>query len=88
MPNRFAIHAEIASRYGDEPETESVAAHRRRVRGLRERLDGFGRRREIRVAGAEVDDVDAARDELALFLRNRRERILGQRLKSTGELGH
>ena len=71
-----------------EPEPESVAAHRRRVRRLRQRFDRLRRRREVRVAGAEVDHVDAARDELALFLRNRGERILGKRLKSTGELGH
>jgi hypothetical protein len=51
-------------------------------------LDGFGWRREVRIAGAEVDDVDAAGDELTLLLRDGRQRVVGERRKSTSELRH
>ena len=38
-------------------EADLVAAHRRILNRLRQRLDGHARRREVRVAGADVDQV-------------------------------
>jgi hypothetical protein len=58
------------------------------VRLLVEGLERSRWRSEIRVAGPEVDDVDASRDELAFLLRDQRERILGKRLKSSSQLRH
>ena len=87
-PNRLSIHATIALAKRHETESETIAAHRRSVRRLVQRFQRARRRREIGVARAKVDDVDAARNELALLLRDRRERILGKRLKSTSELRH
>jgi hypothetical protein len=56
------------------------------MRRLGQRFDRARWRRQIGVAGAQIDDVDAARDQLPLLLRDRRERILGQGSESTGEL--
>jgi hypothetical protein len=58
------------------------------VRRFVQRLERAGRRSKIRIARAEVDDIDTSGEELALFLRNRREGILGKRLKSTSQLRH
>jgi hypothetical protein len=61
----------------DKTKGESVAAHGRNTHGLRDSLDYSRRRRQIGVAGSEIDDIHSASDELALFLRNSSERVFG-----------
>jgi hypothetical protein len=66
----------------------SVAIHRRYVHGGSDRFKNRGRWGKVRIAGAKVDDVDSTRQQIPLLLRNRRQRILRQRLKSSGEFRH
>jgi hypothetical protein len=44
-------------------------------------------RREIRVAGAKIDDVNASLQQISLACGNVRERVHRKRLESIGELG-
>jgi hypothetical protein len=69
-PNRFASTQLTASRNAGRPQLERVAAHGRLRRGVRQRLDRRGRRRQVGVAGAQVDDVHAPGDEVPLDLRD------------------
>ena len=72
----------------DQPQSESVPAHGRNTHRLRDAFDHCGWRRKISVAGAEIDDVDAASDELALLLGDFCQRIFGKAQHSIGVGGH
>src|SRR5205823_1135886 len=54
----------------------------------RQGVYGHGRRGEVGVAGAEIDHIDALREQPALDGRDLRHRIAGQRGESLAELGH
>ena len=64
-----------------------VSAHRRGMRGLYQGFDCSRRRREIRIACAEIDDVHAALQQLSLASGHVRERVYGKGLEAIGELG-
>jgi hypothetical protein len=57
------------------------------VGGFHECLDGRRRRSEIRIARAEVDDVDAALEQLTLPRGNVRERVHREGLEAISQLG-
>jgi hypothetical protein len=61
----------------DKTKGESVPAHSRNTHSLGDSLDYSGWRRQIGVAGSEIDDIHSASDELALFLRDSGERVFG-----------
>jgi hypothetical protein len=71
----------------DVAETETVPSHRRGMRGFHQRFHRRGRRREVGIAGTQVDDVDAALEKLALACGHVRERIHREGLEAIGELG-
>ena len=60
----------------DEAECESISAHCRNTHCLGDSLDDGRRRREVRIAGTEVDDVDSARNQLALLFGDSGEGVL------------
>ena len=66
----------------------TVAAIDTRAVGLAVVALGGGRRREVGVTGAEVDDIDAAGQEFALDLRHVRQRILREAREAGSELDH
>ena len=71
-----------------QADLERIAAHRRVLDRLGQRRDGHARRREVRVARADVDQVDALLDQPALDRGQLGHRVPRQRRESLGELGH
>jgi hypothetical protein len=67
---------------------EPIAIHRRDSRRCGESLGRTRRRSEISVAGAEVNDVDAALGQLALPRRDRSEGVLGKRHEARNGMRH
>ena len=89
LGERIELHAEAelhpaAHRFaiGGVAEPESIPIHGWNFRCRCERVHGRSRRREISIAGAEVNHIDATGDQLALPDRNQRQRILGQRVEA------
>src|SRR5690242_10169617 len=73
---------------GGEAHLERVATHRGIAEGPAERVDRDLGRREVRVPGTHVDDVDPLLDEPTLDRRDLGHRIGGQRRQPLAELSH
>src|SRR2546421_7298896 len=71
-----------------QAELERVAAHGGVGHRARQGVYGDRRRGEVGVAGAEIDHIDALREQPALDGGDLRHRIAGQRGESLAELGH
>src|SRR2546421_9839939 len=71
-----------------QAELERVAAHGGVAHRTRQGVYGHRRRGEVGVAGAEIDHIDALREQPALDGGDLRPRIAGQRRESLAELGH
>ena len=63
---------------GGQPESESIPVERGGRGTLGERGDRGGRRRQVGISGPQIDDIDAAGEQIALLLRDRGEHVLRQ----------